>query len=54
MGLCKPHGNKADGTWCGAINPATGKDEIGRPILPTVCGHCGESLDVPRGEASRG
>jgi hypothetical protein len=50
MGLCKPHNNKADGTWCGAINPAIGKDEIGRPILPAVCGNCGESLDVSHGE----
>ena len=54
MGLCKPHNTKGDGTWCGAINPVTGKDELGRPVLPTVCGHCGESLDEPRGEVSRG
>lgn len=33
------HGRKADGSWCGGLNPS-GLHEA----APTTCGHCGEAL----------
>ena len=33
------HGRKADGTWCGALNPS----KVGEP-RPTTCSQCGELL----------
>jgi hypothetical protein len=35
------HDRKADGTWCGALNPSP----VGEP-RPTTCAHCGEPLEA--------
>lgn len=34
------HEWKADGSWCGAINPSS----VGEP-RPVTCSHCGELLE---------
>jgi hypothetical protein len=33
------HGRKADGSWCGALNPSKLGEE-----RPTVCNRCGEKI----------
>jgi len=44
MGLVNCHDTKADGSWCGAFNPTKKWDALGRPILATMCSHCGEPI----------
>lgn len=53
LGLhCAIHGRKANGEWCGALNPS----RVGEP-RPTMCHSCGEHLEhgfvAEAGEPSR-